>query len=140
MVVILHIKDELVRRAREVLPGAYAPYSHYAVGAAIYACGEFFTGVNVENASYGLTICAERAAAVAAVTAGCRRFDAIAIAVSQGQATPCGACRQFLREFGLDFPVFLVSDDGMVREFTLAELLPESFGPEFLEPEENDDI
>jgi cytidine deaminase len=136
----LHYREELIGRAREALSRAYAPYSAYAVGAAILAEGEIYVGVNVENASYGLTICAERAAAVAAVTAGKRHFDAIAIAVGKGRATPCGACRQFLREFGLRYPVYLVSSDGSVKTFTLEDLLPESFGPEFLETEERDDI
>jgi cytidine deaminase len=136
----LHDREELILRARESLGRAYAPYSGYAVSAAILAEGEIFTGVNVENASYGLTICAERAAAVAAVTAGKRRFDAIAIAVGKGRATPCGACRQFLREFGLNYPVYLVAEDGIVTTFTLEELLPESFGPEFLDMEGRDDL
>lgn len=133
-------KDDLIRKAREALCLSYAPYSGYAVSAAILAGGEIFTGVNVENASYGLTICAERAAAVAAVSAGQRRFSAIAVAVGKGKATPCGACRQFLREFGRDYPVYLVSEDGQVSCFTLDELLPESFGPEFLDTEERHDI
>ncbi|HSL93026.1 MAG TPA: cytidine deaminase [Bacillota bacterium] len=136
----MNSKEELILRARDALSQAYAPYSGYAVGAAILAGGEIFTGVNVENASYGLTICAERAAAVAAVTAGKRRFDAIAIAVGKGRATPCGACRQFLREFGRSYPVYLVDSDGSVATFTLEDLLPESFGPEFLETEERDDV
>jgi cytidine deaminase len=93
---------------------------------------KLYTGVNVENASYGLTICAERSAAVAAVTDGKRRFQAVAVAVEEGKATPCGACRQFLREFGEDFPVFLVGSDGTVEETSLGRLLPDSFGPEFL--------
>lgn len=134
------VKDELIQRARKALSFSYAPYSGYAVSAAILAGGEIFTGVNVENASYGLTICAERSAAVAAVSAGERRFEAIAVAVSKGQATPCGACRQFLREFGRDFPVYLISEGGSVSCFTLNELLPESFGPEFLDTEERNDL
>jgi len=129
--------DELIRAAQDALEHAYAPYSGYRVGAAILAGGRIYTGVNVENASYGLSMCAERSAVFAAISLGApRSIEAVAIAVSRGKASPCGACRQVLREFGQDFPVFLIGGDGQVRETSLAELLPESFGPDSLPKEE----
>ena len=127
------MKEELIRHAQEVLAKAYAPYSNYSVGAAIWAGDKLYVGVNVENASYGLTICAERSAATAAVSDGQREFKAIAIAVAEGSPSPCGACRQFLREFSATLPVYLVDDQGQVKETNLGDLLPNSFGPEFLE-------
>ncbi len=108
---------------------AYAPYSNFLVGAAVLTeDGMVFTGTNVENASYGLTICAERTAAAAAVAAGHRRIAAVTVATS-GAASPCGACRQFLAEFGGRMVVVLVDADqpDKVRTFTLDELLPEQF-------------
>jgi cytidine deaminase len=120
--------DPLVQAAREAQARAYAPYSNYHVGAALEAeDGRVFTGANVENASYGLGICAERSAVSAAVTAGARRFRRIVV-VSDGDppATPCGACRQVLAEFGDDLAVVVV---GPARrgEWHLAELLPAAF-------------
>ena len=129
------MKKELIRAAQEALLKSYSPYSKYRVGAALLAGGKIFTGTNVENASYGLSICAERSAATAAVSAGERDFQALAIAVEDGSATPCGACRQFLREFGQDYPVLLVSGDKTVVESSIRELLPLSFGPEYLHKE-----
>lgn len=126
------MKQQLVQAAQSALQHAYAPYSGYRVGAAVLADGRTFTGANIENASYGLTICAERSAVFAAVSSGVRRIEAIAIATEQGSPSPCGACRQVLREFGHDFPVFLAAGDGTVRETTLQALLPDSFGPDFL--------
>jgi cytidine deaminase len=114
----------LAARAR-----AYAPYSHFAVGAAaLGAGGEVFAGCNVENASYGLTICAERAAIGAAVAGGETSITTIAIATAGGQ-TPCGACRQVLSEFGPTMTVLLVDadDPASVRTTTLDRLLPERF-------------
>ena len=113
---------------------AYAPYSNFQVGAAILTTeGEIFAGCNVENASYGLTMCAERAAAANAVAAGHRRFAAIAVA-SPAAVTPCGACRQVLAEFNRGLPVILVDTDrpgaGAVVETDLTALLPAAFtGP-----------
>jgi cytidine deaminase len=110
---------------------AYAPYSRFTVGAAILTPqGIVFSGANVENASYGLTICAERAAVCAAVTAGHREFAAIAV-VSAGGHAPCGACRQVLAEFGPTMRVILVDadDPSSVRTTTLDQLLPDGFGP-----------
>ena len=131
------MKQELVKAAQEALHQAYAPYSGYRVGAAILAGREVFKGVNIENASYGLTICAERSAVAAAISSGARQIQGVAIAVEKGAPSPCGACRQVLREFGTDFPVYLVTGDGSVRETTIQNLLPDSFGPEFLTKEGN---
>lgn len=125
--------EELLRRAREALKNAYAPYSRYRVGACILAAdGRMFCGCNVENASYGLTICAERGAVMAAVASGAREFTRIAI-VSEGSLPwPCGACRQVLREFAPDIEVLVQGSEGNTRRATLSELLPMSFGPESL--------
>ncbi|MGN0742594.1 MAG: cytidine deaminase [Candidatus Fimadaptatus sp.] len=125
--------EELLRRAREALKNAYAPYSRYRVGACILAAdGRMFCGCNVENASYGLTICAERGAVMAAVAGGARAFTRIAI-VSEGSLPwPCGACRQVLREFAPDIEVLVQDGGGNIRRATLSELLPMSFGPESL--------
>lgn len=125
--------EELLRRAREALKNAYAPYSRYRVGACILAAdGRMFCGCNVENASYGLTICAERGAVMAAVASGAREFTRIAI-VSEGSLPwPCGACRQVLREFAPDIEVLVQGSEGNTHRATLSELLPMSFGPESL--------
>lgn len=121
--------DTLVRAAREAQTRAYAPYSHYRVGAALEAVdGRVFTGANVENASYGLTICAERSAVAAAVSAGVQRFRRIVIVTdSDPPASPCGACRQVLAEFGPDLEVEAVGPRRQAS-WRLDELLPASFG------------
>ena len=122
--------DRLIRLAREVRANAYAPFSKFSVGAALLADnGKTYTGVNVENSSFGLTICAERTAAGAAVSDGARRFDVIAVA-SPGGHSPCGACRQFLSEFtDGSLRVLLVDSEKQdgYEELKLAELLPKSF-------------
>lgn len=122
--------DALVEAARAAQQRAYAPYSHFRVGAALEAAdGTVYAGCNVENASYGLTICAERTALVSAVAAGARGFRRIVVVSdSDPPASPCGACRQMLAEFGLDLRVLAV---GPSREqsWTLAELLPDAFTP-----------
>lgn len=122
--------DALVEAARAAQQRAYAPYSHFRVGAALEAVdGTVYAGCNVENASYGLTICAERTALVSAVAAGARGFRRIVVVSdSDPPASPCGACRQMLAEFGLDLRVLAV---GPSREqsWTLAELLPDAFTP-----------
>lgn len=109
---------------------AYAPYSHFAVGAALLAAdGSLYTGVNVENASYGLTICAERTAVGNMVSAGVQEIKAVAVCTVNGVA-PCGACRQVLAEFVRgDIPVYLLDESGRVQETTLFTLLPHHFGP-----------
>lgn len=118
--------EELISAAREVRENAYAPYSHFQVGAALRtASGRIFRGCNVENLSFGLTICAERAAVLAAVAAGETRFEAIAVVADSVQpVTPCGACRQVLAEFSLDLRVCSVNLQGKRYESTIAELLP----------------
>lgn len=125
--------DTLVDAARAVQRRAYAPYSRFRVGCALEAeDGRVFVGCNVENASYGLTICAERAAVCAAVAAGAQRFRrAVVVSDADPPAAPCGACRQVLSEFGGDLRVDGVGAAGMVS-WTIAELLPAAFGPEQL--------
>ena len=119
---------ELYRKAAEVLPNSYAPFSKFHVGAAILTdTGEIFTGVNVENSSYGGTICAERTAAVKAVSEGFRSFRAIAIAAEKGKASPCGICRQFLYEFSPEMTVVIGEDQDHLEIYTLKDLLPEGF-------------
>ena len=121
--------SKLIDQATAVRAHAHAPYSQFDVGAAVLTCsGEVFTGCNVENASYGLTICAERAAVCAAVAAGHKEIAAVAVATSGGHS-PCGACRQVLSEFGGAMEVILVDVDDVakVRRTSLDKLLPEQF-------------
>ena len=125
-------KDQLFAVACKAREKAYAPYSDYAVGAAILAGdGRIFTGVNVENASYGLGICAERSAVFSAVSAGVRRILAVAVC-TENAVSPCGACRQVLSEFGGDMLVLLGDTEGHIRETNLLILLPDQFGPKDL--------
>lgn len=123
-------RTELIERAIAIRDRAYAPYSKYHVGAALLSeSGEIYEGVNVENAAYPSSMCAERTAVFQAVTTGERKFTAIAVASSNG-GSPCGACRQVLSEFGTDLLVIVVDDQGNVLlESELSNLLPESFGP-----------
>jgi cytidine deaminase len=127
--------DELVKRARDVLRHAYSPYSTVQVGAALLAKdGRIFSGCNVENASYGLTLCAERSAIMKAVSEGAREFTAIAITTNRERALmPCGACRQVLSEFAPKLRVLVVGTSGERRETTLEALLPEAFKPSDLD-------
>jgi cytidine deaminase len=119
----------LLEKARAMRTKAYAPYSGYAVGAALYGKnGRIYGGCNVENASYGLTMCAERAAFFAAVAAGCKEFTALAVATEDG-APPCGACLQVASEFGTKLPVLLAGPRGKARATTLARLFPTPFVP-----------
>ncbi len=119
----------LQRAAQQALSHAYAPYSSLSVAAALLADdGSLFTGVNVENASYGLAQCAERNAVAAAVGAGARRFEALLVVSSSADVlTPCGACRQVLSEFPPAFPVRCLSAKGQVLETDTAALLPQAF-------------
>ncbi|MDQ3136256.1 MAG: cytidine deaminase [Gemmatimonadota bacterium] len=125
--------DTLLEAARAVQQRAYAPYSRFRVGCALETDdGRVFVGCNVENASYGLTICAERAAVCAAVAASAQRFRrAVVVSDANPPAAPCGACRQVLSEFGRDLAVEGVSPSAVVR-WTIAELLPAAFGKEQL--------
>ena len=125
--------DSLVAAARSAQARAYAPYSRFKVGAALEAAdGTVFTGCNVENASYGLTICAERAAVFAAISAGVSRFRrAVVVSDVDPPAAPCGACRQVLAEFGTDLPIEGVGAKRTVS-WLLSDLLPHAFGPEQL--------
>lgn len=128
------LKQELIQKAQRAQKRAYAPYSHYPVGAALLTkSGRIFDGVNVENAAYPLTLCAERVAVFKAVSEGETQFEAIAVVTRNG-GTPCGSCRQVLREFGLDTIVLIADETGkLLQETTLMQLLPDSFGPEDLE-------
>jgi cytidine deaminase len=133
---IMAFDQTLIDAARRARQEAYAPYSGFSVGAALRTrSGRVFTGANVENASYGLTICAERVAVTKAISEGERDFEAIAV-VSEGAATPCGACRQVLAEFNPELRVVVADvEEGEAshREFSLSELLPEAFLPRDLE-------
>jgi cytidine deaminase len=121
------IESQLILRACEVRKFAYAPYSRFAVGAALATpCGQIFAGVNVENGSFGMTICAERSAIAAAVSAGFREFTHIAICTTGGHM-PCGACRQVLAEFGDMLVLAVDSETGTVTRVPMAELLPRGF-------------
>jgi cytidine deaminase len=124
----------LVKAARAVRRNAHAPYSRFRVGAAVLAGGAVHAGANVENASYGLTVCAERVAVGTAVAAGARRLEAVAVASGTEEPTPpCGACLQTLAEFGgPDLPVVLAGARGRIVETTLGELLPRAFSKRFL--------
>lgn len=127
-------RQALIENALKVRLNAYAPYSNYQVGAALLtAQGTVFTGVNVENAAYPDSICAERSAIFNAVSAGERDFQAIVVATRNG-GTPCGSCRQVLSEFGLDIEVILVDEKGsVVQQTTVRDLLPGAFLPQDLE-------
>ncbi|KAI0656373.1 cytidine deaminase [Cubamyces menziesii] len=140
-------RERLIRAAIEAKEFAYSRYSHFRVGAALLTTtGEIIKGANVENASYGGTICAERTALVKAVSEGVRSFTALAVVSDVLSAiSPCGMCRQVIREFcAQNMPILLVPadyeerltsgiGDGGVKETSIAQLLPDSFGPEDLE-------
>jgi cytidine deaminase len=123
--------DALAARAAEAQRRAYAPYSKFRVGAAVLMSGQVFEGANVENASYGLTICAERVAVFAAAMAGAQRLEAIAVCSDASPpSSPCGACRQVLLEFAPDpaaVTVTAINSLGDRRTWTLAELIPDGF-------------
>jgi cytidine deaminase len=123
-------RTQLVRAARKAMNNAYAPFSHFKVGAAILTSkGDIFAGCNVENSSYGMTNCAERTAIFSAVAAKGPRLEIVAVAVTNAQGvacSPCGACRQVIYEFGPEAIVFYKGKDGDA-ESSIAELLPEGF-------------
>ena len=131
------MKQTLIEKAKEAMKSAYAPYSKFKVGAALLCDdGSIYTGCNIENASFSPTVCAERVAIFKAVSDGKRSFSSIAVCggsdgvLTDKFCTPCGVCRQVLCEFcGKDFVVYCVSDND-AKEFTLSQLLPESFGLE----------
>ena len=128
------MRDTLIKRALDAWHKAYAPYSEYAVGAALLTeSGKIYDGVNIENAVYPLTICAERVAVFKAVSEVEKDFQAIAVVTRNG-GTPCGSCRQVLAEFGLETVVLIADLDGnLVHELTVADLLPYAFGNADLE-------
>ena len=125
------IKPELMRAALAARDNAYVPYSRFAVGAAVEgAGGRIYSGCNVENASYGLTNCAERTAVFNAVSAGeTELVRLLVVADSSGPVAPCGACRQVMREFNIQ-EIILCNTAGDCMTFAIAELLPYGFGPE----------
>ena len=128
------MKQELGRLAAEMRSRSYIPYSHYAVGAALLTQdGRIFTGCNIENAAYPVTICAERTAIFKAVSEGARDFEAIAVATEDGQGYPCGSCRQVMAEFALDMDVMLADAAGNITvETSVSDLLPGAFTPKNL--------
>ncbi|KAJ3222771.1 hypothetical protein HK099_001939 [Clydaea vesicula] len=128
-------QDRLCSEAQKAKQNSYSPYSKFRVGAALLTkSNKIYTGCNVENASYGGTICAERTAFVKAVSEGEKTFIAIAIAADPEEfVSPCGFCRQFMREFGTELIVYFTTPSGKSEVHTLKELLPFSFGPENLE-------
>jgi cytidine deaminase len=120
--------ERLVAAARSARRRAYAPYSGFHVGAAVLAEGRIYSGVNVENASYPLSVCAERNAVAAAIRAGRRRIEAVAVVAGEDRPTPpCGGCRQVLHEFGPEMLVISETVDGRRSSWPLRELLPAAF-------------
>ncbi len=120
--------EDLLEQAREAAQDSYSPYSRFRVGAVVVTeDGTVFSGCNVENASYGSSVCAEANAITTAVASGARSLKTLAVTCPDGQdCTPCGNCRQLMREFGVEL---VITDQG---EYTLEDLLPDSFGPESL--------
>ncbi len=125
-------REELLALARTTALQAHCPYSHFHVGAVVVAGGTIYTGVNIEISSYGLTLCAERAALAAALSAGAGPITQVAVAcidvppnAPPGDCTPCGACRQWLADLA---PHAVISIDGIAQDFTIADLLPFAFG------------
>ena len=126
-------KQSLIDLANESRKRAYAPYSNYQVGAALRTkSGKIYTGVNVENAAYPHTMCAERVAIFKAVSEGETEFEVLAVATNNG-GSPCGGCRQVMAEFGLDTIVLIADGEGhLQKQMTVDELLPEAFTPKHL--------
>ena|SRR5690554_6753956 len=131
----------LLEAAKNVRVNAYAPYSRFAVGAAVLTdSGEIFSGCNVENASYGLAVCAERIAAFTAVSAGSRMIKGIALVADTPEPPmPCGACRQVLSEFNTKMWIVCANLRGQQRLYRLEQLLPEAFGPSSMDEKFNND-
>jgi cytidine deaminase len=129
-----HTEQELIDAAREVRDRAHAPYSNFQVGAAVETeDGTVYTGCNVESASYGLTMCAERVAIWKGVSEGAKKFGRIAVVVDTEELTPpCGACRQVIWEFCGDVPVILSNLAGKTETIQMSELLPKAFDSKFL--------
>ena len=127
-------RQSLIDLANDARKHAYVPYSKYPVGAAVRTkSGRLYTGVNVENAAYPQTMCAERVAIFKAVSEGESEFEVIAVVTNNG-GSPCGGCRQVMAEFGLDTVVLIADGEGhLQKEMTVAELLPEAFTPEHLQ-------
>jgi cytidine deaminase len=133
MTLTIQEKQALIDLANTARQRAYAPYSNYPVGAALRTkTGRIFTGVNVENAAYPQTMCAERVAIFKAVSEGGKEFEVISVVTDNG-GSPCGGCRQVLAEFGLDTIVLMADGSGkLLKEITVKELLPEAFTPDQL--------
>ncbi len=129
-----HTNEELITAAREVRENAYAPYSDFKVGAAVETeSGDIYIGCNVESASYGLTVCAERVAIWKGISRGEKRFARIAVVVDTEELTPpCGVCRQIIWEFCGDVPVILSNLNGKTETVMMRELLPRAFDSKFL--------
>jgi cytidine deaminase len=128
-------RQALIDLANTARQRAYAPYSNYPVGAALRTkTGGIYTGVNVENAAYPQTMCAERVAIFKAISDGEKDFEAISVVTDNG-GSPCGGCRQVMAEFALDMIVLMADGNGkLIKETTVKELLPEAFTPEHLKP------
>ena len=126
-------KTKLIQIAIEARKKAYVPYSHYPVGAALLTkSGKIYTGANIENAAFSVTICAERTAIFKAVSEGERDLQAIAVVTKNG-GTPCGSCRQVMAEFNPNMKIYIANEEGeLVQETILKEMLPGYFGPESL--------
>jgi len=129
-----HTEDELIAAAADVREKAYAPYSNFKVGAAVETDeGTIYTGCNVESASYGLTVCAERVAIWKGISLGEKKFGCIAVVVDTEELTPpCGVCRQIIWEFCGDVPVILSNLQGKSETVQMSELLPRAFDSKFL--------
>jgi len=134
MTLSIETQQKLIDVAIQARQWAYIPYSHYAVGAALLTTsGKIYDGVNVENAAYPTTMCAERVAVFKAVSEGERDFEAIAVVTSNG-GSPCGSCRQVLAEFGLETLVLIATAEGrLLQAATVRDLLPGAFTPRDLE-------
>lgn len=129
-----HTEEELIKAAADARERAYAPYSNFRVGAAVEAeSGDIYIGCNVESASYGLTVCAERVAIWKGISCGEKRFTRIAVVVDTEELTPpCGVCRQIIWEFCGDVPVILSNLHGKTETIQMSDLLPRAFDSKFL--------